>query len=172
METLSPETPGSWLSEDHGWSSQAALPLADLRARDGERSRDVSPGPRAAKVKFIHQQLPKLSSMHRALALGKSLARGRGRHSHPSSTAAPAGQEQQPGCSGNEQIILCSCVAPAGAKSCSEPASGTWVRSHGVRRMWCGTQMVTWPLPVFFLQPCLSLSDSSPVTWPLRTPEL
>lgn len=110
METLSPETPGSWLSEDHGWSSQAALPLADLRARDGERSRDVSPGPRAAKVKFIHQQLPKLSSMHRALALGKSLARGRGRHSHPSSTAAPAGQEQQPGCSGNEQIILCSCV--------------------------------------------------------------
>ena len=62
------------------------------------------------------------------------------------------------------RAMCCTCWA----ESCSEPAPGIYAGSlgvgpDGIRRMWCGSQVVTWPLPVLFMRMCLSLSDSTPV---------
>ena len=155
-------TPGSRLSENHSWLSQSALPLADQGAGNAWSSKGEGSA---------------TSSSRLCPLCARPLPQGGARP--PCPTAAPASPERSWAAWEMSRVFRSSLRAErcaAEAESCSEPASGTSVSSlgvgpDGVRKM-CGSQVVTWPLLVLFTRTCLSLSDSTPVTWPMRAPGL
>ena len=94
-ETLSPQTPGSWLSE-------AALPLADRGAGNGREEQRRLSRPGAAKAK--DHPLAATRCVHRVRGPRPGEEPGRRYRSQPSPFRSRP--RAQLGCLGNERIIL------------------------------------------------------------------